>query len=60
MGSVGTDVTPPPHPPHAAEAQTYLVSFPLKATTIHCPVEGCQGRAVDRPNLWIYFAHRHV
>ena len=44
----------------AEETQTYRVSFLQSETTIHCPVEGFQGRAVDRTNLRIHFAHHHM
>ena len=58
MGGPRANSAPPPTP--GGEAQTYQVSFLAALTRLRCPVEGCQGGATSRTNLWVHFAHRHV
>ena len=47
-----------PAAPNAGPAE-YRVSFPKGAGSIECPIDGCHGRATNRANLRVHFAHRH-
>ena len=60
VSDAALDGTPPPPFFSPTESNTYHVSFPKSDGFMVCPVEGCQGRAVVRTNLWVHFVHRHV
>ena len=47
-------------PPATLDPRLYIVSFPRADRYIGFSVEGYEGQATRRTNLWIKFLHRHI